>query len=380
MLTAQTLHPSELEASDIAAWRGFCVAGGPFDNPLLWPDFALAVGDVREDARVAVWRRDGVPVGFLAYHLRPGAFGRPIGAPFSDYHALVGELDLNVGEALALVGLSAYRFTGLIDPAGAFQSAAGGGQEGFLIKLESGAEDYLETLRAASPKRFKNYRRLDSKLGREVGDLKIVAPDHSQAAFDAMIEWKRDQLRRTGMHDFLRPDWSLSLLQSLFERREGEFQGLMIGLYAGDELVAVHFGVRGGGVYHPWLASTSPEHATWSPGQVYLLRAIAAMPGLGLTTYDLGLGHDHYKKPYALSMRPVTSGLATAAGSVGQAAKVSERAWQMAGAEGKGLVGRLRRRMDLIATVELSLAGRARGFAEAISTGGRKASAAADIA
>src|SRR5690606_32189206 len=156
-----------------------------------------------------------------------------------------------------------------------------------------------------------------------------------------------------------RPEWTRRLLRTLFERRDGDFQGLMISLYAGDRLVAAHFGVRGGGVYHPWLASTAPDLAAWSPGQVYLLRAIAAMPALGLRAYDLGLGHEHYQRPYALSTRPVTSGLATAAGVAGQAARAQERAWRAAGSERKGAVGRLRRRMDLIATVDLSLAARA---------------------
>ncbi len=369
MLSADTFHPSELAESDIAVWRALQAAEPAFADPLLGPDFARAVGRVREDARVSVFRRDGQVAGVLAYHLRPGGFVRAIGAPFSDYHALVAEPGLSATDALAAAGLTAFRFTGLIDPHAAFEATSE--SEAFVIALDAtaadgGAETYLEALRTASPKRFKNYRRLDHKLDREVGPLRIVAHDADRAAFDQLIAWKRDHLTRTGMHDVLAADWTCRLMADLFETHDGPLSGLMINLYAGDRLVAGHFGVRAGAYYHPWIASTDPDLAAWSPGQVFLTRAIAAMPDLGLTTYDLGASHEHYKRPYALTTRRVGQGLATAATAQGRVAQLSEQAWILAGGVAQP-VARLRRRLDSIAAAELSLAGRARGLATAIA-------------
>jgi CelD/BcsL family acetyltransferase involved in cellulose biosynthesis len=364
MLSADTLHPSELAEPDIAAWRALQAAAPAFANPLLGPDFARAVGAVREDARVSVFRRDGRVVGVLAYHLRTGGFVRAIGAPFSDYHALLAEPGLTAAAALAAAGLTAFRFTGLIDPHAAFEATSEA--EAFVIHLGAGAEAYLEALRAQSPKRFKNYRRLDHKLDREVGPLRMVAHDADRAAFDQLIAWKRDQLTRTGMHDVLAADWTRRLMADLFEAQDGPLRGLMINLYAGDRLVAGHFGVRAGAYYHPWIASTDPELAAWSPGQVFLTRAIAAMPDLGLLTYDLGASHEHYKRPYALTTRRVGEGLATAGTAQGRVAQLSEQAWILAGGVARP-VARLRRRLDSIAAAELSLAGRARGLATAIA-------------
>lgn len=375
MLTAETFHPSDLPQADIATWRALCASRPEFGNPLLGPDFALAVGGVRPDARVTVWRWPGRTAGFLAYHRRPGSFARPIGAPLSDYHALVAEQGLDADEALAEAGLSVYRFSGLVDPNRAFSGFVASERESFVIDLATTGVDYLEALRAASPKRFKNYRRLDHKLDREIGALSIRGPDRDQVAFDKLLSWKRAQLARTGAHDFLSPTWAQDLLQSLFERRDGDFQGLMVNLYAGDRLVAGHFGIRQGGVYHPWIASTDPELAAWSPGQVFLGRAIAAMTDLGLSTYDLGPGHEHYKRPYVLTTRAIGEGVVTAANLGGRAAQVSEQAWTLAGAHGAGAVGKLRRRLDIIATTELSFAGRARGVARAIGSQVRRQSA-----
>jgi len=364
MLKADTYHPGDLAASDQDAWRALQAAHADFANPILGPDFARAVGEVREDARVSVFRRGGRAVGFLAYHLRPSGFIRAIGAPFSDYHALVAEPGLSAADALSAAGLTAFRFTGLLDPHGAFEPSAQ--VEAFAITLEGSAEAYLEALRAASPKRFKNYRRLDHKLDREVGTLRVVAPDQDAAAFAQLIAWKREQFTRTGVHDVLGADWTCRLMHNLFETRDGPMQGLMITLHAGDRLVAGHFGVRTGAYFHPWIASADPELAAWSPGQIFLSRAIAAMPGLGLSTYDLGASHEHYKRPYVLRTRRIGEGLATAATAQGRVAQLSEQAWILAGGAGAGPVARLRRRLDAIASAELSLAGRARGLATAI--------------
>ena len=364
-MTAQTLHPAELSLVDIAAWRALCAAEPAYANPLMGPDFALAVGEVRGDTRVTVWRRDGRAVAFLAHHRRPGGLARPVGAPLSDYHGVVAEAGFDGLAAMAEAGLSAYPFTGLIDPAGPLSGAVAGEREAYVIELDGEPAEYLEALRAASPKRFKNYRRLDHKLDREVGELSVRAPDWDEAAFEQLLTWKREQLIRTGAHDFLGPDWTRDLLRNLFARREGEFQGLMINLYAGDRLVAGHFGIRLGGVYHPWIASTDPALAAWSPGQVFLLRAIDAMGPLGLTSYDIGPGHDHYKKPYARTVRRIGQGLAATDSAFGLAAKVAESTWMWAGAGREGFVDKVKRRLDTIAMVETSLAGRVRGLAAA---------------
>jgi CelD/BcsL family acetyltransferase involved in cellulose biosynthesis len=374
MLTAKTLHPQDLSAAQSAAWRTLAAAEPAFYSPLLGPDFAQAVGAVREDARVAVLCRNGDPVGFLPFHQRPGGFARPIGSPLSDYQALVTRRDLGVdgADTLTALGLSAFRFNGLVDPFGAFAGSVEGDKPAYLIDLHGPAQGYLESIRAASPKRFKNFRRLASKLEREIGAVEIVAPDRSQEAFETLLRWKREQFHRTGGHDVLRPEWTRELLQSLFDQRAGAFRGLMISLYAGGRLVAGHFGVRLNGVYHPWIASADPELAAYSPGQTFLWKAIEAMPDLGLTRYDLGPSHDHYKRHYALTQVNVGEGLATAHTPAGRAAGVREKVWTLAGARRGTFAGRLRGRLDAIAAVELSTAGRVRSLAEAVAAQTRR--------
>jgi len=374
MIEAEVLHPSVLTAEDAVQWATWAQATPDFGSPLLGPDFAQAVGALRPDARVAVFRWGGAVRGFLAFHARPSGYARPIGSPFSDYHALITPPGQPVdgAQALAAAGVSAFRVTALIDPWGCFPAVPAPTDEGFLIRLDgAGAEAYSERLRALSPKRFKNWRRLESKLEREVGPISMVGPDYSQAAYDLLMRWKREQLKRTGLHDFLGADWSRGLMQTLFDKRDGDLQGLMITLRAGDRIIAGHFGVRLGGVYHPWIASIDPQGGAWSPGQTLLSRAIRFMPQLGLNTYDLAPGHAHYKAPFCMDRRPVAEGMAVAATSAGRFRSQAEGAWTVAG-HAAPAVGRLRRRMDHIAAVELSVGGRIKGLLGAVAAQGRR--------
>lgn len=362
-LQVEILTPAALAKEDIAGWRAIQEDVPEFANPLYGLDFALLVGLERPDARVAVYRREGKAVGFLAFHARPGGFARPIGAPFSDYQALVsrGDLGITGAEALAMAGLNAVRFGGLVDPYGLFGETEGE-HSAYAIDLNETPDAYLEAVRAASPKKFKNYRRLEHRMA-EMGEVRFVAGDRSVEAFDQMMAWKSEQFRTSGLQDVLRPHWVQGMMRRLFASP----QGLMLSLYVGDTLVAAHFGIRNGRTYHPWIASTNPDFNAFSPGQAFLGHAIRAMPDLGLKTYDLGPGHDHYKRPFANVERVLSSRLVAAASEGGRRAAGRDGLWSVGGLGRVGAVDKIRRRLDQIATVDVSMGGRMAGLAQAVS-------------
>lgn len=375
-IAVDLLPAATLGRADVDAWLAIQAAQPVFANPLLGPGFAMAVGRVREDARVAVFRRAGRPVGFFAHHRRPGGFGRPIGAPFSDYHAVVAAPDAFAADddILVLSGLKAFRHSGLIDPHGVFPTA-GQVHEAFSIELEGSAEAFLEARRAASPKKFKNYRRLQHRLI-EIGPLSIRSTDDASVLAD-LLRWKSEQFVRTGTQDVLRPAWVGALMQDLFATREatpatGLMTGLMLTLHAGDRLVGGHFGIRQGDVYHPWIASMDPDLAPYSPGNAFLDQVIRAMPGLGLRVYDLGVGHDHYKRPYVSTIRQVSGGLQSAPGGAGVLSRAGDGAWRMGGLGRSGAIDKVRRRLDHIATVDPSIRGRMHGLMEAVAATRRR--------
>jgi len=155
-------------------------------------------------------------------------------------------------------------------------------------------------------------------------------------------------------------------MQALFETHSGDVSGLLLSLYAGDRLVAGHFGVRGKDVYHPWIASTAPDLSAYSPGQTFMDEAIRAMPALGLRTYDLGIGHDHYKRPYAPRSGSVGAGYHLVADRE-QGEFVMRSPSAPLGAVGRSpLVRRLGSRLDHIAATDPTLKGRVDGLFQAV--------------
>ena len=371
MIEAEVRHPRALSEREVLAWRSFCAAEPAFANPLLGPDFARLVGDVRPDARVAVLHRRGEHVGFLPFHGRSGAVAQPIGAAFSDYHALVaapGER-LSGSEALAAAGVSGLRLSGLIDPQGAFPKAEPAALEGYVIAPAEGPDAYYAALQAENPKRFKNWRRLQNKLERELGEVTLASEAGDGETLDRLIGWKREQFRRTGAHDVFRPEWARRMFHSVLAA-EGDARGVLVTLRAGGRLVAGHFGLAVGTSAHAWLSVIDPECASCGPGQVLTLRLAEMMPPLGLASYDLSPGYAHYKAPFATGIVAVSQGLATAEGRTGAAARSLSAAWALAGrSEG---VSRIRRRLDQINAAETSAGGRVRGVLGAIAGYGRR--------
>lgn len=348
-LQVEILPATEVAPADVVQWDALRQREKAYRNPLFSAAFAREVGRWRDDAQVAIFRRDGKALGFLAHHRRPGGLGRPIGAPFADYHAFVASPDLDGREALEGAGLKAFRHNGLIDPHAAFPEI-GDEDVGYAIELTGSPDAYVEALRAASPKRFKNWRRLRHRL-EEMGPLEVRAST-SQAHYDTLMSWKRAQFVRTGVVDVLRPAWSRGLMQSLFETRGPGVAGLMVTFHAGDRLIGGHFGVREGGVYHPWIASTDPDLAYTSPGQAFLHHAILAMPLLGLDVYDLGVGTDHYKQPFCNVTRPIGAGLSQING-LGPTSDL------------RTPITKIRRRLDHIAATDPTLGGRVHGVFQA---------------
>ena len=371
MIEAEVRHPRTLTEREAETWRGFCASEPAFANPLLGPDFARLVGAARADARVAVLRRKGEIVGFLPFHGRSGAVAQPIGAAFSDYHALVSAPGEHVdgAEALAAAGVSGLRLSGLIDPHGAFPGAEPAEVEGYVIAPPQGPDAYYAALQAGNPKRFKNWRRLQNKLERELGEVTLASEAGSAEALDLMIDWKREQFRRTGAHDVFRPEWARRLFHSILEA-QGDARAVLITLRAGGRLVAGHFGLAAGPAAHAWLSVIDPDCAAGGPGQVLTLRLAEIMPSLGLSSYDLSPGYAHYKAPFATGVVAVNQGLATAAGRTGAAARSLNAAWALAGQHQS--LHRLRRRLDQINAAETSTGGRVRGVIGAIAGYGKR--------
>jgi CelD/BcsL family acetyltransferase involved in cellulose biosynthesis len=295
-----------------------------------------------------------------------------VGGAFSDVHGpLVADGFAKAAHGvLRRAGVSAYRFSGLDDPSGAFAKGVAMRDTSLAIVLEGRAEAFIAARRAANLKRIKNHQRLETKLAREHGELQLIAPDRSEDHFEQLLEWKRDQLDRAGFFDFLDAAPNRRLLDLARHAGGQGLSGLHLTLTLNGQPIAGHFGVRLGQHYHPWIAAYDPAFADFSPGIILISRAIMAMPALDLTHYELGVGHAHYKKLYANVERPVSAGVVFGGGVSAMTEWAGEKV-------GRGLealpsrrlahaMTRLRRRTEQIAASETDLARRAAAMADAL--------------
>lgn len=368
MIHADTYDLNALSSADQADWRA--LAQGPFASPLLQPEFAGLVAQVRDDVRISVFRKGQECPGFLAYHKRPARLARSLAAPFSDVQALVCAPDFMATgqEALKAAGLRAFQFDALLDPYGVFGTAPGDVQEAHVIAPGADVDAFLEQQRALHAKRFKNHRRLARQMERDCGSVSFTAPDMDDEALFCLLGWKQAQYRTTGRHDVLAADWVQKLMRLAHVTTTGGVRGLFVSLRVKGRLVAGLFGVRSDTVFNPWIAAYDPAYAAWSPGQQVLHELIAAMPSLGLERCDIGSDHDHYKKYYAAEAMPVKSALITAPGRDLGITRARSLLWSAAErTPAAPLALKVRRRLNQISAVELDTAHRISGLVRAFT-------------
>jgi len=356
-----TISAEALTEGQIDRWAALQRETPEFGSPLVGPYFALLVQRHRGDVHVAIATEAGHDVAFFAFHKASHGHVRPVGAPFSDYQAIVCEpgLKLDGTAFLAEAGIERMAVSGLMDPHGWFQSAPLEPTLGYRLSVKDGGAAKLERLRQANPKWAKNLRRLANKMDRELGPIRFITGDQDRGSLEAVLQLKIDQYHESGLTDVLRPAWVKAMMEDLFANTDPAFGGCLITLYAGDYMVSGQFGVRQDGWFHPWIASTCPKAHPFSPGIVFLAQMVRHAEEIGIETIDLAQGHSHYKSQFARN--PVT----VLAGQVGRRATVASTAHT-------GPIGLIQKRLDLIASVEPDLAGRLHAGWAAVTSAPRR--------
>lgn len=371
MLRCETIKADALSAQDRRSWSAMALATG-LSSPLLHPEFAEMVAATRNDVEIALFRDQQGLAAVFAYHRRPGGFARPIGSAFSDIHAILRRTDVYARdeELLSMAGLSRARFSALFTPD---KPPAAGlepvGPSRAAVK-QSTAEALVAELQAEYPKRFKDFRRRLRKLEAEHGAV-CLARCEDPETLDQLISWKRQQFRETGRHDVLAPRWTSRMMHTLFARKRGAVCGRLYTLRVGGRLLAAEYGPEGHGTFHPWLAAYDPEMSAYSPGHLLVYLLLSQMDRFGLDRYEMGTGHEDYKKYFTNHRSELYSGLARAPHleeRVREAAMQLVRAsLALCGERARGFGERIHSRIDHIAAAETSAAGRWAGLTRAAS-------------
>ncbi|HZY19127.1 MAG TPA: GNAT family N-acetyltransferase [Ramlibacter sp.] len=303
----QVIRPGELDPQMMRRWLDLQSCNLALGSPFFSPAYVQAVGESRDDTWVAVMEDGEGIAGFFPFQRRWGA-GRPVGDWLSDHHGVIAapHAQWDWTELLRASRLGFWQF----DHLPASQRPPAGVASGCspALDLSAGFEAWRDRRIAAGGRRVAELPRKARKLAREVGPLRFEADCRDPRVFATVLQWKSEQCRRTGARDCLGPAWTRELLERIAAADQPQLAGRLSALYAGDELVAAHFGMRSRTVWHWWFPVYSHAHASYSPGALLLTEVAQAAAREGSQLLDLGKGDESYKSSFADAALPLLEG------------------------------------------------------------------------
>jgi CelD/BcsL family acetyltransferase involved in cellulose biosynthesis len=307
------IRPSELGPTEIAAWRDMQERTPTLANPFLTPDFTIAAGQVRPDARVAVLTEGQAVTGFFPFERRRLGAAVPIAAGLTDCQGLVHApgADWDARALLRACGVSAWEFDHLVSGQKPFERYQAAFAASPFMDLSGGYAAYHAALRANSPAFCGQLGRKARKLAREVGELRMVTDSRETGVLRTLMAWKSDQYRRTGRLDRFSQPWIVQLLDLLLATRTQSLTGALSVLYAGEAPVAAHFGIQGNSILAYWFPAYDARFGRYSPGLLHHLRLAEEKAAAGIRTIDLGKGAKQYKETLKSGDTFVAEGIVT---------------------------------------------------------------------
>ncbi len=309
-MNIQVIAAKDMTREQIDAWRRLQAAQPMLDHPLLHPEFTRAVASARGGVEVAVLQQQGEMVGFFPFQRGKGNVAEYPGGCMADMQAVIvsENVDWQIEEVLRAARLSAWHFDHLMASQTALKPYHRSVEDSAIIDLSLGFDHYLEQLRTSGSQFLKVTERKKRKLQREVGPIRFEWHVADEAMLQKLIIHKRSQLQRQGMADPMAAPWVRELLHNLLVRQSDDFQGLLSVLYAGDQPISLHLGIRGG----PVLSSAIPAYdecfAKYSPGAILHLEMIEAAAQRGIQRIDLGRGENRLKESLKTGAVPVAIG------------------------------------------------------------------------
>jgi CelD/BcsL family acetyltransferase involved in cellulose biosynthesis len=297
-VNVSVVRPAELGTAELAQWRRLQWGNPRLQNPFLSPEFTLAVGRVRANARVAVLEQGQEVVGFFPYEVHGRRIGKPIGSGLSDCQGLIHApgLEWDPRALLKGCGLAVWEFDHLIADQSPFAPYHAVRERSPVMDLSDGYEGYLEGRRQASRRTVKTTFAKQRKMEREVGALRFDFDVRDPAALGTLMRWKSAQYRRTLRHDRFAKPWIVQLVEDLLLTRTRECAGTLSMLYVDDRPVAGHLGLCSQTVLACWFPAYDVAFAKYSPGLFLHFQMAEAAAARGVRSLDLGKGQAEYKE------------------------------------------------------------------------------------
>ncbi len=301
---------AELTPELLSAWSRLQQADRSLESPYFRPEFTQAVAAVRGDVEVAVLEEGGEPVGFFPFQRAHGGMGRPVGGRMSDFQGVIVQkgVEWNAEELIRGCGLTAWDFDHLLVSQQAFAPHHATVKQSPFMDLSDGFEAFYGERRKAGSVSIKKFMQKGRRLARDVGPLRLERRECDEQVFETLVRWKSEQYRRTKVTNVVSFEWTVALLRQIIRQQSEAFSGMLLALYAGDQLAAIDLAMRSHHALHSWFCAYNRDLARYSPGQVHLVETAKAAEQLGIRRIHLGSGPEQYKWSFASDSVTVAEG------------------------------------------------------------------------
>ncbi len=276
-------------------WKRLRTHNESLYSPFLSVEFIGAVAELRKGCQVLVLERDGAEVGFLPFEMH-GRQALPVARLINDAQAIVSEPEHTFvwRELLRAAGLDCYRFHALVGPVSfSERSSVFGITRSFMCDLKLPEEGYLRWLKKSSRTIAKQQQKTN-KLIREIGPLRWDFENRDHDLLTRILNLKSLQYTRTHIFDKFSVPWIRQLMHNLLDSTS-DVRGQLSLLWAGEHLVAGHFGLREGNLLHYWFPVYDTAYEIYSPGTALFVELVRCAESLGIAKIDYGYGDIPYK-------------------------------------------------------------------------------------
>lgn len=292
----------ELTPDLIGAWAAIQTANPALESPFFRPEFTRALAAAADNIFVGVLRdADGQVVGFFPFELVRLGFGRNL--EMCDHQGVIAAaaLEWDAAELLRGCGLKVWEFDHLTPANAPFRRYHCHLAESPQLDLAHGYEAYKAELNPDGKRHLAKATTSARKTQRELGPLALVPQSDDPQVMATMHRWRAQKYGPL-------PDRAHAALEQMRTTRTPEFAGVLSALYAGERLIAVHFGIRSRGVLHWWFPAYDPALANYAPGIQLMLQMAERGPGLDIAKIDLGKGLQDYKRRFRNASCTVAGG------------------------------------------------------------------------
>ena len=292
-------------------WNSLCRLQREFRSPYFHPSFTRCVNEVRADVSVVVASNGEQTVGVLPIQIPRKHSAVPVGGKLNDIHGFISKpkQEFDFAEMLRQTHLDSYDFHARKFESGIANTLPYEFVTSPVIQIRKDFETYLSNVKEKS-RTIKRQGQKTRKLEREVGPLRFEFNCRDRAAFEHVLQLKQDKYHRTKTFDLFSVRWARDLLNLVFDTQTQEFGGVLSVLWAGDEIVAGHYGVRSTNTLHYWFPIVAPEFGKYSPGIQLVLEMCREATANRIQEIDLGYGNQEFKYKLANDSYQVLCGTA----------------------------------------------------------------------